>query len=230
MSNEMITARFGSGQAVNRMEDQALVEGRGVYTDDVTLEGQTHLLFLRSTQAHAKIVSIDTSAARAMPGVLLVVTLGLLITISVNERTQAKQAQADLARVEKQLANIRNEQNRLDAQMRMPDNEVVLDRSILINSIIRRKAISWTRIFGDLGTVLPHNVRVAVIRPQVNTRDQLLLDMTVESESPEPVIQFISKLEGSDIFGSTEVSAITAPTQNDPFYRYRISVNYAQKL
>jgi carbon-monoxide dehydrogenase large subunit len=74
MSNEMITARFGSGQAVNRMEDQSLVEGRGIYTDDVTLERQTHLLFLRSTQAHARIVSIDASAAKAMPGVLLVVT------------------------------------------------------------------------------------------------------------------------------------------------------------
>jgi carbon-monoxide dehydrogenase large subunit len=74
MSQEMITARFGSGQSVNRMEDLALVEGRGVFTDDVTLERQTHLLFLRSTQAHANIVSIDTAAARAMPGVLLVVT------------------------------------------------------------------------------------------------------------------------------------------------------------
>ena len=74
MSNEINTARFGSGQAVNRMEDRALVEGRGVYTDDVTLERQTHLLFLRSNQAHAKIVSIDATAAKAMPGVLLVVT------------------------------------------------------------------------------------------------------------------------------------------------------------
>ena len=63
MSNEMNTARFGSGQAVNRMEDQALVEGRGVYTDDVTLERQTHMLFLRSTQAHAKIVSVDSRMA-----------------------------------------------------------------------------------------------------------------------------------------------------------------------
>ncbi len=168
--------------------------------------------------------------ASAFTGVLLLGTLILLITISVNERAQARQAQLDLARVQRQLSNIRAEQSRLDTQMRQPENEVVLDRSILINSIIRRKAISWTRIFGDLGTVLPHNVRIAVIRPQVNSKDQLLLDMTVESDSPEPIIQFISKLEGSDIFGSTEVSALTAPTQNDPFYRYRVSVNYAQKL
>jgi hypothetical protein len=168
--------------------------------------------------------------ASAATGVLLLATLILLITLSMTERSQARQATEELARVTRQLQNIRAEQSRLDLQMRRPENEIVIDRSILINSIIRRKAISWTRIFADLGTVLPANVRIAVIRPQVNAKDELLLDMTVESEAPEPVIQFISRLEGSDIFGSTEVSAITAPTQNDPFYHYRVSVNYAQKL
>ena len=67
-------ARFGSGQSVNRMEDQALVGGTGCYTDDVTLQAQSHLLFLRSPYPHARIVAIDTTAARALPGVLLVVT------------------------------------------------------------------------------------------------------------------------------------------------------------
>ena len=74
MSNESNFARFGSGQSVNRMEDHALVAGTGVYTDDVTLEKQTHMVFLRSPYAHAKIVSIDAGAALALPGVLLVVT------------------------------------------------------------------------------------------------------------------------------------------------------------
>ena len=168
--------------------------------------------------------------ASAFTGLLLLGTLGLLISLSAAERTQAREAQAELNRVQRQLTGIRNEQARLDAQLRMPENEIVLDRSILVNTIIRRKAISWTRIFEDLGKVLPHNVRVAVIRPQVNAKNQVLLDMTVEAENPEPVIQFIAKLEGADVFGSTEVSAITPPTQNDPFYHYRISVNYAQKL
>lgn len=168
--------------------------------------------------------------ASGFTGLLLLGTLAVLITISLNERAQAQQAQLDLARTQRQLQSVRREQAALDTQMRKPENEIVLDRSILINTIIRRKAISWTRIFSDLGTVLPHNVRIAVIRPQVNSKDELLLDMTVESDAPEAVIQFIAKLEGSDIFGSTEVSAITAPTQNDPFFHYRVSVNYAQKL
>lgn len=168
--------------------------------------------------------------ASALTGVLLLGTLGVLVSIAVTERRFAGQTQSDLAVAARQLDKIRVEQRSLDTKMRLPENEVVLDRGILINEIIRRKAISWTKIFSDLGTVLPHNVRIAVIRPQVNAQNQLLLDMTVEAEAPEQVIGFVAKLEGSDLFGSTEVSAVAAPTQNDPLYHYRVSVNYAQKL
>jgi carbon-monoxide dehydrogenase large subunit len=66
--------RFGAGHAVRRIEDPALVTGRGRFTDDVTLPQQAHLAFVRSPSAHGAIVSIDIDAARAMPGVLTVVT------------------------------------------------------------------------------------------------------------------------------------------------------------
>ena len=58
--------RFGSGQAVRRLEDEQLLKGAGVYTDDVSLPGQTRLCFVRSPYPHARIVSIDTSAAKAI--------------------------------------------------------------------------------------------------------------------------------------------------------------------
>ncbi len=137
-----------------------------------------------------------------------------------------------LTRVNRQLVSIRNEQAKLDASMRLPGNEVVLDRSVLINTLIRRKAISWTKIFEDLDTVTPHDVLLRPRHPPhtVNAQGGLFLDMTVAAESPEPVIGFISHLEGSDVFGSTAVSGITPPSQTNPFYRYQLSVNYAQKL
>ena len=53
---------------------------------------------------------------------------------------------------------------------------------------------------------------------------------TSEADAPQSVIAFVQKLEASDVFGSTEVSTWTPPTQNDPFYHYRLSVNYAQKI
>jgi carbon-monoxide dehydrogenase large subunit len=74
LTTESHPTRFGSGHAVRRLEDESLLAGAGRYTDDVTLPGQSHLVFLRSPYPHARIVSIDTAAAVAMPGVLRVFT------------------------------------------------------------------------------------------------------------------------------------------------------------
>lgn len=62
------------GQSIKRKEDYRFLTGTGTYTDDVTLPGQTHACFLRSPHAHAKIRGIDTSRARAAPGVVAVFT------------------------------------------------------------------------------------------------------------------------------------------------------------
>lgn len=83
MSTAPIPTRFGSGQAVRRLEDDALLAGAGRYTDDVRMPDQTHLVFVRSPHAHARIVSIDTAAASAMPGVLCVLTGADLVAAGV---------------------------------------------------------------------------------------------------------------------------------------------------
>ena len=62
------------GRSVRRVEDPVLITGKGCYVDDIQLPGMLHMAFLRSPYPHAKIVSIHTSAAQAMPGVVAVVT------------------------------------------------------------------------------------------------------------------------------------------------------------
>jgi aerobic carbon-monoxide dehydrogenase large subunit len=65
---------FAVGQGVSRFEDPRLIRGGGRYTDDIKLPGLVHGVVLRSPHAHAKIKSIDTAAAKAAPGVLVVLT------------------------------------------------------------------------------------------------------------------------------------------------------------
>ncbi len=65
---------FGIGQGVSRFEDPRLIRGGGCYVDDIKLPGMVHGVVLRSQHAHAKINSIDVSAAKAAPGVLAVLT------------------------------------------------------------------------------------------------------------------------------------------------------------
>lgn len=67
--------QFGIGQAVLRKEDWRLVTGRGCFTDDLQPEGCLHVAFVRSPHAHAEIRAMDLSAARAVPGVVAVLTI-----------------------------------------------------------------------------------------------------------------------------------------------------------
>ena len=65
--------KFGVGQSVLRKEDDALIRGKGRYTDDVAAQSSLHALVLRSPHAHAT-YTINAANARALPGVALILT------------------------------------------------------------------------------------------------------------------------------------------------------------
>ncbi len=62
------------GEAVRRVEDRRFITGQGKYTDDIKLPGMVYAYIIRSPHAHARIKRIDVSAAKAMPGVVDVIT------------------------------------------------------------------------------------------------------------------------------------------------------------
>ena len=64
----------GMGASITRKEDRRFLLGKGRYTDDIVLPGQTWAVFVRSPHAHAKIRKIDASRALAAPGVVAVLT------------------------------------------------------------------------------------------------------------------------------------------------------------
>src|SRR3954463_5802321 len=86
--------RFGAGQPVKRLEDQRLLTGKGQFIDDRPDDGALWLYVLRSPHAHARIVSIDTEAAKAMPGVAAIYTgadlvaddIGTIPTLTIFQR------------------------------------------------------------------------------------------------------------------------------------------------
>ena len=75
------------------------------------------------------------------------------------------------------------------------------------------------------------NVRLIQVRlPQINSRNEVTLDMEVGAKEPGPVIEFLKRLQDSPLFGPTNLSRSSPPTQNEPLWRYRVTVSYAQKL
>jgi carbon-monoxide dehydrogenase large subunit len=84
------------GKAVKRLEDKPLMTGRGTFVDDLTFPDMLHAAVLRSPHAHARILSIDVSAARDMAGVVTVLTArdlkGVVADVPVVERQGAEYA------------------------------------------------------------------------------------------------------------------------------------------
>src|SRR5215471_20222723 len=69
-----ITAERYTGASVKRSEDPRILTGAGRYVDDIKLPGMLHAAFVRSPLAHARVLSVDVSAARALPGVVAALT------------------------------------------------------------------------------------------------------------------------------------------------------------
>ena len=65
---------FAFGQPVRRKEDPRLLTGRGTFIEDRRISGEAHAVLARSPHAHARILSVDAAAARALPGVLAIFT------------------------------------------------------------------------------------------------------------------------------------------------------------
>src|SRR6516165_9591140 len=74
VADRLAVEKYAVGQSVPRKEDPMLLRGLGHYTDDVSLPGQAYSVMVRSRNAHGNIRSIDSKAARQMPGVLAVYT------------------------------------------------------------------------------------------------------------------------------------------------------------
>ncbi len=168
-------------------------------------------------------------AASILAG-LLVLTLGLLVAMIVTERHQKRDVLEATAQAETLLARLAQEQSTIEASMRKAENADVLERSVFLNTLIARKGVSWTRLFGDLESVMPHNVRLVAIRPQTDLKNNIQLEMTVGAETVEPVVELLKKMERSGIFSVPSVANCLPPSQSEPLYRCRVSVNYAQKL
>jgi len=171
------------------------------------------------------------TVASAVCSVLLTGLLAALIYLIAAERGRASETRASVEKLNAEVRTMAAQQAKLDGVLRRPDNASVLERSLLLNTLVDRKSVSWTRIFADLEQVLPPNVRVIQVRlPQINARNEVLLDMVVGAQGPGPVIEFLRHLQASPRFGPATVHNSAAPTDNEPLYRYRVSVNYAQKL
>jgi Tfp pilus assembly protein PilN len=170
--------------------------------------------------------------------VCLVLTCSLLVLVGLilSGRARASHLRTEINRERAELQRLQREQAQFSSLLRKPENADVFAKSVFLNQLIARRAVSWTHVFKDLETVMPANMRLVALRlPQVPSEDasgvdHVQLDMIVGTDRPDAVIQLLKRLQESALFGAASVVNQQPPTQNDPLYRYRVTVAYAQKL
>jgi type IV pilus assembly protein PilN len=169
-------------------------------------------------------------AASVAVGVLLVGALAGLVMLANADNAQLADLRKEVTQLHTQITDAGKQQADFEAVIRKPENAQVLELSVFLNTLLSRKGISWTRILADLEKTMPANVKMLNIQPYVTGRNQVILSLQVGSEGPEPVILFYKALERSDLFGGVTQNIYQPPSQAEPLYRYRFTVNYAQKL
>ncbi len=176
------------------------------------------------------------NALLALVCAALLCSLLVLVSLILHARAQAADLRRIIASENAELRQLQREDTQFSAVLAKPENADVFSTSVFLNELIARRAVSWTRVFKDLGTVMPPEMRLMGIRlPQVAAEDasgtnHVQLDMMVGTTRPEVVIDLLKHLQQSSLFGPAQVMIQQPPTQNDPLYKYRVTVAYAQKL
>lgn len=168
--------------------------------------------------------------------ILLCCSLLTLVGLILHSRSQAGDLRRQIDLQEAQLHDIQRQQSQFSAILGKPENADTFATSYFLNQLIARRGVSWTQIFKDLGTVMPANMRLLAVQlPQVGQQgepgvNRVRLDMILGTTQPESLINLMKKLQASTLFGSVSLVNQSPPSQNDPLYKYRVTVAYDQKL
>jgi type IV pilus assembly protein PilN len=142
-------------------------------------------------------------------GALTLVLLGL----AVNGWTKAGRDRHDIARLQQQIAARDTERAQAQAFLDLVANRSTRDQSQFVNGLIQRKAFSWTRVFEDLERVIPPNLHVVSLRPELNEQNQMQLDMKVACDTRNAAVELVHRMEGSRHFqGAQLVGEVSGET------------------
>lgn len=139
-------------------------------------------------------------------GALAALTLFLLLW-TVNEWRHAGRDRMEIARLNAQIKERDDERAQAQAYLDQAANRSTRDQSQFLNGLIQRKAFSWTRVFEDLEQVMPSNLHVVSLRPELNEQGQVELNMKVLGDTREAAVDLIHRMEGSKHFQGAQLVA-----------------------
>ncbi len=121
-----------------------------------------------------------------------------------------------------EIARYDNEITGAQALLNRPENRATRDQSLFINTLIARKAFSWTEVLSDLERILPSGIQIVSIAPSIDDEGRLELHLTAAGPSRERAIELISRMESSPHFRGTLLRNDTMEQGNES----KQAVNY----
>src|SRR3981081_691431 len=129
-------------------------------------------------------------------GLLGLLTL-ILLGLAVRGWANAGMARHNLAQLQAQIAERDSERATAQAFLDMSANRSTRAQSQFLNGLIQRKAFSWTRVLEDLERVMPANLHVVSLRPELNEQSQMQLDMKVACDTRSAAVELVHRMAGS---------------------------------
>jgi type IV pilus assembly protein PilN len=141
---------------------------------------------------------------------------------------QYSQTDTELAgaasRDEARAANLRAEAARLRATVDLTQIELASREARRANELIDRRTFSWTNLFNQFETTFPDNVRITAVKPDLDEKGGLLLQINVVARAVEDVDELISNLEGTGSFSN--LLSVEEHFNNDGMLEARLAGNY----
>jgi Fimbrial assembly protein (PilN) len=144
---------------------------------------------------------------------LAVLTAGL-VYFAIHNWRESRDVNRQITRMQDEIGKLDNERAKAVATLNKPENKVVADQSRFLNTVIQRKSLSWTRIFMDLERIMPNQLHVTAITPELNKQNQLLIHLEVAGSSRDKAIELVRRMEESPSFRQAEL--ISEAMTKDP--------------
>ena len=145
---------------------------------------------------------------------LALVTLAL-VAWAVHGWINAGRDRQTIAYLQQQINQRDSERASAEVFLTRPENRSTRDQSQFLNSMIERKGFSWTRVFEDLEQVMPTNLHVVSLRPEINEQNQIWLNMRVAGDTRAGAIELLHRMEQSKHFRDAQITGEGVAGQND---------------
>jgi len=146
-------------------------------------------------------------------GLLGAVTI-VLLALAVHGWVKAGRDRQTIRHLEQQIADRDRERGQAQTFLELNINRSTRDQSQFLNELIQRKAFSWTRVFEDLERVMPNELHVVSLKPELNEQSQLQVELKVAADNRTGAVELVHRMEGSKHFQQTQLVQEQSSTEN----------------